>query len=107
METIQCTADECILGNHFPLQGLNQGFYHITRVKVHNLLLFSDQQLLTKNHTKGLNQLNAKDFTSAKLVWMVLEEMIVLYVRIFLSTFRERTATDHYCKLNTETLFLS
>lgn len=46
-------------------------------------MLFSDQELLMNNHTKGLNQLHAEDLTSAQLFWMVLEEMKMFYMSEF------------------------
>ena len=71
-------------------------------------MLFSDWELLMNNHTEGLNKLHSEDLTSTWLVWMVLEEMIVFYAsEFFLSTFRERTTTCHFCILNMDSLFLA
>lgn len=54
-------------------------------------MLLSDQELPTNNHTNGLNQLHGEDFNFCTVsLDGVKENDYILYVRIFLSTFRGR-----------------
>lgn len=61
-----------------------------------------------ESHTKGLNQLNAEDFSLCMgSLLLVLEDTIVFYVSECFCTFRKRTTTCRFIILNMESLFLA